>query len=76
MGTALPDEISAVFRGHYDVMSAGVARQTVTRPAGQPLRILDERFFSGQSLMLYGDRPPGEDLIGVYAELQPDTGPL
>ncbi len=76
IGTALPDEIAAVFRGAHDVMSTGVGRQTVTRPGGQSLRILDERYFSGQSLMLYGDRAPKEDLVGIYAELQPDIGPL
>lgn len=75
-GTTLPDEISAVFRGTHDVLSTGVGRQTVTRPNGQSLRLLDERYFSGESLMLYGDRAPKEDLVGIYAELQPDIGPL
>lgn len=75
-GTALPDEISAVFRGTHDIMSTGVGRKTVTRPNGQSLRLLDERYFSGQSMMLYGERAPKEDLVGIYAELQPDIGPL
>lgn len=76
IGTALPDELSAVFRGTHDVMSTGVGRQTVTCPVGQSLRILDERYFSGTSLLLYGDSGPHEDLVGVFAELQPDIGPL
>ena len=74
--TALPEEIAEVFRGSHDVISTGVGRQTATRPAGQSLRLLDDRYFAGQSLMLYGDRAPKEDVVGVYAELQPDVGPL
>jgi hypothetical protein len=76
IGTTLPDEISTVFRGTHDIMSTGVGRQTVVRPGGQSLRILDERYFSGESLLLYGDRAPKEDVVGIYAELQPDVGPL
>jgi len=76
IGTTLPEEISEVFRGSYDVMSSGVGRQTTRRPAGETLRILDERYFAGASLLLYGDRGPEEDLVGVFAELQPDVGPL
>ncbi len=76
IATALPDEISSVFRGSHDVISAGVGRQTVTRPGGDPLRIIDERFFAGNSMLLYGDRGPSEDLVGVFVELQVDKGPL
>ncbi|TVP95555.1 MAG: hypothetical protein EA381_18685 [Planctomycetaceae bacterium] len=76
IGTTLPDEISEIFRGTHDVMSTGVGKQTVTCPVGQSLRILDERYFSGSSLLLYGDSGPRENLVGVYAELQPDIGPL
>jgi len=74
IATALPDEISSVFRGSHDVISAGVGRQTVTRPGGDPLRIIDERFFAGNSMLLYGDRGPSEDMIGVFVELQVDNG--
>jgi len=76
IGTTLPEEITTVLRGQHDVMSTGVGRQTVTRPAGQSLRILDERYFAGSSMLLYGDRGPQEDLVGVFVELQPDHGPL
>ena len=76
IATALPDEISNVFRGSHDVISAGVGRQTVTRPAGDSLRIIDQRFYAGDSMLLYGDRGPSEDLIGVFVELQADNGPL
>ncbi len=76
VGTTLPDEISSVFRGSHDVMSTGVGRHSVARPVGESLRILDERYFSGTSLLLSGDNGPREDLVGIYAELQPDIGPL
>jgi hypothetical protein len=76
IATALPDEMSSVFRGSHDVISAGVGRQTVTRPGGDPLRIIDERFFAGNSMLLYGDRGPSEDMVGVFVELQVDRGPL
>jgi len=76
IGTTLPEKITAVLRGRYDVMSTGVGRQTVTRPVGQSLRILDERYFAGSSMLLYGDRGPQEDLVGIFVELQPDQGPL
>ncbi len=75
-GTVLPDEISEVLRGSHDVISAGIRQQTTTRSVGQSLRLFDERYFSGSSLLLYGDRPPEEDLIGIFAELQPDVGTL
>jgi hypothetical protein len=76
IGTVLPDELSAVFRGSHDVFSGGIGKDTVVRPAGEKLRIFDERYFSGSSLLLYGDRAPEADVVGVFAELQPDTGPL
>ena len=49
----------------------------VTTDKSAALRLLDERWLVGEGgLLLYGDRPPERDQIGVYAELQPDTGPL
>lgn len=76
MGTVLPDEISEVFRGTHDVISEGVGKQTVVRPAGQKLRLFDERYFSGTALLLYGDRAPDTQMVGVFVELQPDIGTL
>lgn len=76
IGTVLPDDVSVVFRGSHDVVSGGIGRQTVLRPLGEPVRLLDERYFSGASLLLYGDRAPEADIIGIFAELQPDIGPL
>ncbi len=76
MATALPDEISSVFQGSHDVISGGVGREPVTLPAGETIHLFDERYFSGEQLLLYGDRAPPSDLIGIFADLQPDTGPL
>lgn len=76
IGTTLPEEIAEKLRTPHDVVSSGVGRRTETRADGDSLRLLDERFFSGRSLAFYGDQPPKEDLVGVFAELQPDVGPL
>lgn len=77
MATALPTEHVEVFRGSHDVVSTGVSRETVTVAASQSIRLLDERWLAGEgSLLLYGDRPVERDQTGIYAELQPDSGPL
>ncbi|MGV3485716.1 MAG: hypothetical protein ACO1RT_14965 [Planctomycetaceae bacterium] len=76
MGTVLPEEISAVLRGSHDVISGGIGKQTVVLPAGQKVRLFDERYFSGTALLLYGDRAPETDMVGIFAELQPDVGTL
>ncbi len=76
MATALPDEISNVFRGSHDVISGGVGGEPLTAPAGETIHLFDERYFSGEQLLLYGDRAPPSDLIGVFVDLQPDNGPL
>lgn len=71
MGTVLPDDHTEIFRASHDVISTGVARQSVTAPADKAIRLLDERWLVGeQALLLYGDRPPDDDQIGIYAELQ------
>lgn len=75
--TVLPDEHTRIFRQSHDAVSTGVGRQMVTTDKSAALRLLDERWLVGEGgLLLYGDRPPERDQIGVYAELQPDTGPL
>lgn len=77
MATALPPEHVEVFRGSHDVVSTGIGRETIAAASSQSIRLLDERWLVGETaLLLYGDRAPGEDQIGVYAELQPDVGPL
>ncbi|MEM1225361.1 MAG: hypothetical protein AAGJ40_06675 [Planctomycetota bacterium] len=71
MGTVLPDPHTNVFRSSHDVVSTGVPRRTVFAANGESLRLLDERWLVGEgALLLYGDRPPDADQIGVYAELQ------
>jgi hypothetical protein len=77
MGTVLPDKHTRIFRASHDVISTGVARQSVTMPAEGAIRLLDERWLVGeQSLLLYGDRATDEDQVGVYAELQRADEPL
>ena len=77
MATVLPPEHVDVFRGSHDVISTGIGRETLAVASSQSIRLLDERWLVGETpLLLYGDRAPEEDQIGVYAELQPDIGPL
>jgi hypothetical protein len=77
IATVLPGEQSDVFRQSHDVVSAGVGRQTVALDKSKRLRLLDDKWLVGEGgLMLYGNKPPQRDQIGVYAELQPDIGTL
>jgi len=76
IGTVLPDEISDVFRGSHSTMIGGVGKRTVLRPANESIRLFEDRYILGTGLSLYGDRPPATDIIGVFAELQPDIGTL
>ncbi len=78
IATVLPDQQVTVFTGSHDWLRSGIPRdETSTVTAGQSLRVLDERVLVGEgAMMLYGDAPPDDDMIGVFAELQPDLGPL
>lgn len=77
MATVLPEDQVSIFRQSHDVISAGIGRETLAVASGESIRLLDERWLVGEtSLLLYGDRAPQEDQVGVYAELQPDVGPL
>ena len=76
IGTVLAEDMRTVFRGSHDVISGGIGRQTAFVKGGEKLMLFNEKYFSGESLLLYGDRAPSEDVVGVFAELQPDTGPL
>ena len=77
MATVLPPKHVTVFRGSHDVLSTGVGRQTQAVQQTGSIRLLDERWLVGEgALLLYGDRAPTTDQIGIYAELQPDVGPL
>lgn len=77
MATVLPDDHVRAFRGSHEVVSTGIRRETVVVDKSTPLRLLDERWLVGEgSLLLYGDRAPDRDQLGVYAELQLDEGTL
>ena len=77
MATVLPEQHVGVFRGSHEVVSTGIGRETFAQSPNKAIRLLDERWLVGEgSLLLYGDRAPERDQIGVYVELQPDLGPL
>lgn len=77
VATVLPPPHVHVFRESHDAVSTGVGRQTVSASSRESIRLLDERWIVGEGgLLLYGDRSPEQDQIGVYAELQPDDRPL
>jgi hypothetical protein len=55
----------------------GVGRETTKVAQHGSIRLLDERWLVGEGgLLLYGEQTPERDQIGIYAELQPDVGPL
>jgi hypothetical protein len=77
MATVLPDRQTEIFRGAHEVVATGIGSETLAVQSNQSIRLLDERWLVGEgSLLLYGDRAPERDQIGIYAELQPDNGPL
>ena len=77
MATVLPPPHVTIFRGSHDVLSTGVGRETQAAQQTDSIRLLDERWLVGEGgLLLYGDRAPRTDQVGIYAELQPDVGPL
>lgn len=77
IATALPESQVKVFRGSHDWLSSGVTRHSSTRPVGDSLRLLDERVLVGEgAMMLYGDGPPADAMLGIFAELQPDIGAI
>ncbi|MFK8115430.1 MAG: hypothetical protein AB8B91_24750 [Rubripirellula sp.] len=77
MGTVLPSEHEQAFRGSHQVIRAGVGQETLAVDQSRSIRLLDERWLVGEEgLLLYGNREPEHDQIGIYAELQPDRGPL
>lgn len=77
MATVLPQSHVDAFLGSHDWLRSGINQTTSTRPIGQSLRLLDERVLVGEGvMMLYGDKSPETDMIGVFAELQPDVGSI
>ena len=77
MATVLPPDHVTVFRTPNDVISGSIGPKTVVKEADQSVRLLEEKWIVGENgLLLYGDSTSDEDQIGIYAELQPDDGPL
>ncbi|MCO8125060.1 hypothetical protein NHH03_25210 [Stieleria sp. TO1_6] len=77
MATVLPADQVPIFSSPREWLRSGVSNQTTTVAAGKTLRLLDERVLVGEgAMMLYGDRPPSDDMVGIFADLQPDVGPL
>lgn len=78
IATVLPRDQIDIFTGSHDWLKSGIPRESTTHGAvGDTIRLLDERVLVGEgAMMLYGDRPPPSDLVGVFAELQPDQGSL
>ncbi len=77
VATVLPEKHVRVFRDSHDAISMGVSRETKKVAKQDSIRLLDERWVVGEGgLLLYGDKSPERDQIGIYAELQPDVGPL
>jgi hypothetical protein len=77
MATVLPEDQTEIFRGSHDVVATGIGTETLAAGGDDSIRLLDERWLVGEAgLLLYGDSPPEQDQIGIYAELQPDNGPL
>jgi hypothetical protein len=77
LSVGLDDRQAAIFRSSFDTLGGGIGGETVFANPGDSLRLLDQRWLSGDGgLLLYGDRPPVSDVDGVFVELQPDVGPL
>ena len=77
VATTLPEVQVPIFRSPNDAVSAGIGKETVIAEKNESIRLVDERWLVGEAgVMLYGDRPPDQDQIGVFAELQLDSGPI
>ncbi|TWU07442.1 pilus assembly FimT family protein [Stieleria varia] len=77
VGTVLPGEHTDLFLKSNDRMSLSIGQDTVFADKTESLRLVDERWIVGENgLLLYGGGLPKGDQIGVFAELQPDIGPL
>lgn len=77
IGTVLPQHHVDRFRRSHPKVRGGVGSETAVIDAGAKLRFLDHRILAGEgALQLFGDSAPRGDLVGVFAELQPDLGTL
>lgn len=77
VATTLPEDQIPIFRSSNDVIRTGIGRETVLTEKNESIRLLDERWLlGGAGVLMYGNKPPSADQIGIFAELQPDIGPL
>lgn len=74
MSTVLSDRQATLFRGSHDTIRGGIQSETAVA-AGRPLRVLEDKWFTGEGgLMLFGETAPDDDIDGLFAELQPLPG--
>jgi len=71
MSTVLPPPHEGIFRGSYDVISAGIGRDTLISEFGSSVRLLDERWLIEDAGVVLDGFAPKESQVGVYAELRP-----
>ncbi|TWU27028.1 hypothetical protein Pla52o_08850 [Novipirellula galeiformis] len=77
LATVLPAEHVTIFRGTHDALRLGIGNETVRAGTSSSIRLIDDRWLAGNAgVLLYGDKPPSENQVGVFAELQPDQGPI
>ena len=75
IATGLPPPHEAIFRGSHDVISTGLGRETLLMAIGESIRLLDERWVVGSQGVMLDGGPPRENLVGVFAQLEPVGAP-
>jgi hypothetical protein len=75
IATGLPPPHEVIFRGSHDVISTGLGRETSLVSVGETIRLLDERWVVGNQGVMLDGGPPREDLVGVFAQLEPTGTP-
>lgn len=76
IGTTLPEDHTSLFRSPQDWSNSGVSRVAQVAEIGESIRLLENRIIQGEEAMMFGARPKGQDAVGVFAQLEPDSGPL
>ncbi|MEL6104835.1 MAG: hypothetical protein AAFU85_02305 [Planctomycetota bacterium] len=76
IGTTLPDDHTQLFRSPQDWSNSGVSRIAQVADVGDSIRLLENRIIRGEEALMFGARPKGQDAVGVFAQLEPDSGPL
>lgn len=70
VGSPLSDRQAELFQQSCDTLRGGIKGQ-VSVAGGRPLRVIDEKWFSGEGgLMLFGSAAPKDNIDGVFAELK------